>query len=502
MAELNREEIKQLALKHLRECLLEEEKRAARAARVTPEVAQRYARIMGKQVAFVREELQENDYRRVQSYLPFELQEMGVEVAEDSPSFRLLCLEFLKAELKEYEIRQKWAQGDFDYGQEYMQELSAVHSAVQVPKSTPQPIPIPPKPTEPLLSLVVAEYITDKKRDKAWKPRTETNLVAILQLFVEAIDDPAINEITREAVREFRDLIKNHYPSNWKKRPQYRDKSLAQLVRSPIPERDRLSDNRIKFYFDTVSSFLGWAKDQGYGSDEGLTRILSHKVTRQPHEQRDFFTTADLETMFHSPAFMEDRLRKSYQFWTPLIGLFTGMRLEEICQLELDDIRQEDGVWVFDINKEGDKEVKSFAGKRLVPIHDFLLHELHLVVYRDKLKRLRKRRLLYDLNKGKSGVYHRSASQWFNQRFLKGLGLKEQGKLDFHSFRHTLINQCKLLDIEERKVQQLVGHKGTESITYDRYGKPYPVEVLKRDVIDRIDYGIDLSHLMKSRWAR
>lgn len=501
MADLSRDDIQKIALEHLRKSLQQAEQQEATSARMSPEAVDGQVCTLDKQSEFVREELQQNDYQRIQDYLPFQLKQIGVEVPEDSPTFSLLCREFLKVELKEYEIRQRWAQGDFDFGQEYLQGPSNNNLAPQLPPPTVS-AQVQPKPTEPLLSLVIAEYIADKKRDKAWKPRTETNIVATLNLFVEAIGDPPINEISREAVREFRDLIKNHYPSNWKKKKQYRDKSLKELMRAPIPERDHISNVRIKFYFDTVSSFLGWAKDQGYGVDDGFTRILSQKITRQPHEQRDFFTPENLETMFHSSAFVEDKHRKSYQFWAPVIGLFTGMRLEEICQLELEDIRQEDGVWVFDVNKEGDKDTKSAAGERLVPIHNFLVDDLGLLAYRDKLKRLRKRRLLYELNKTKSGVYHKSVSDWFNQRFLKGLGLKEQGKLDFHSFRHTLVNHCKLLDIEEGKVKQLVGHKGTESITYGRYGKPYPVEMLKKDVVDRLDYGVDLSHLRRSRWIR
>ncbi len=41
----------------------------------------------------------------------------------------------------------------------------------------------------------------------------------------------------------------------------------------------------------------------------------------------------------------------------PVIALHSGAKLEEICQLHLADIRQEDGVWVFDINNQAGKAI-------------------------------------------------------------------------------------------------------------------------------------------------
>jgi integrase len=61
------------------------------------------------------------------------------------------------------------------------------------------------------------------------------------------------------------------------------------------------------------------------------------------------------------------------RYWIPLIGLFYGMRLNEIYQLHLEDIREEGGLLCFDINKKGDKELKTASSRRLIHVHPVLL---------------------------------------------------------------------------------------------------------------------------------
>jgi hypothetical protein len=86
------------------------------------------------------------------------------------------------------------------------------------------------------------------------------------------------------------------------------------------------------------------------------------------------FSSEDLKKLFHSREFLEDKHRHSYCFWLPIIALFTGMRLNEICQLHLNDFRSEDGIYVIDvIGDEKEKNLKNKTSRRLVPLHNFLV---------------------------------------------------------------------------------------------------------------------------------
>ncbi len=62
------------------------------------------------------------------------------------------------------------------------------------------------------------------------------------------------------------------------------------------------------------------------------------------------------------------------------------MRREEICQLQRADVRQEDNVWVFDINARNERTTKTEAGLLLVPIHPKLIEMGFLEFCSDRAK--------------------------------------------------------------------------------------------------------------------
>ncbi len=77
----------------------------------------------------------------------------------------------------------------------------------------------------------------------------------------------------------------------------------------------------------------------------------------------------------------------------PLIGLFTGARLNEVCQLNPNtDIKQDmkTGIYYFHFTDEGlvegiEKSIKTSSSRRIVPIHSKLI-ELGFLDYVDHVK--------------------------------------------------------------------------------------------------------------------
>ena len=67
-------------------------------------------------------------------------------------------------------------------------------------------------------------------------------------------------------------------------------------------------------------------------------------------------------------------LNGRYEFyWIPLIALFSGMRLGEICPLYLDNIKKVKTRWCFNLQEEegrDDKGLKTISSRRILPIHD------------------------------------------------------------------------------------------------------------------------------------
>jgi integrase len=212
---------------------------------------------------------------------------------------------------------------------------------------------------------------------------------------------------------------------------------------------------------------------------------------------RESFTDEDLRRLFHTELYLKDQHQNSYSFWVPIIALFTGARIEEICQLHLDDIKQEEGVWVFDITYGDGKKVKTEAGERFVPIHPFLLNDLKIVQYVESLRQKGETRLFPELTLQRDG-YSQRVSKWFG-RYKRECGIRSSKKV-FHSFRHTLIDALKQNgDFNPIMHKELVGHV-VDDMTYGRYAEPYKPEKVY-EIIKNIKYDVDLSHLIRSRFV-
>jgi integrase len=175
-------------------------------------------------------------------------------------------------------------------------------------------------------------------------------------------------------------------------------------------------------------------------------------------EEREPFTLTDLIKIFQAPVFTGCQsethwnrpgnvvLRESAKFWVPILGLFTGARLNEICKLRVADIRHDEGVDYIDINAEKhtdaaiDPTLKTSASCRQIPIHPDLVRIGFLTFLQFRNAR-GDERLFLELKPDAYGKLADGFGKHF-ARFLKGLGIKRD-KIDFHSFRHTWTDACR-----------------------------------------------------------
>lgn len=64
---------------------------------------------------------------------------------------------------------------------------------------------------------------------------------------------------------------------------------------------------------------------------------------------------------------------KAYRFWLPLLGTFTGAKLDEPRQFHTADIQQIVGLWSFSFNNDGQKKFKNVTNLPTVPVHQQLI---------------------------------------------------------------------------------------------------------------------------------
>ena len=247
---------------------------------------------------------------------------------------------------------------------------------------------------------------------------------------------------------------------------KFAGKSVSEVLR--MRPSETMASESVNKYLRRVSALFDWGKRHGHIHENPFSGLTIRR-TRLPHQQRERFTPEELQRLF-DPAHLHRDMRKSYVFWLPWLGLFTGARLEELCQLHLEDIRQEGEVWVFDINNRDEKKLKTLSSERLVPIHPKLV-ELGFLEHVDALHQRGEKRLFPELDNRRDG-YGQTASKWFS-RYRERLGITKP----FHSLRHTVVDALHQLSVDHRKIAALVGH-ADESMTGGRYSKPFRPDVL------------------------
>ena len=140
-----------------------------------------------------------------------------------------------------------------------------------------------------------------------------------------------------------------------------------------------------------------------------------------------------------------------------------------------------------------------------MPIHDELLN-LGLWRYVEELRAKGCKRLFEELKpSGPDLKYGHSLSQSWYSKVLSRAGVKgdkANGKKTFHSYRHTFISHCTHKLLPDPYVYYITGHSYKSDVHNVTYVDDYPADGLKREVMDKVDFGVDLSHLKSNKFAR
>ena len=359
------------------------------------------------------------------------------------------------------------------------------------------------------LSVGIKNYLDEKL---SIRNKSIDEIKHSLGLMIEDWGDIPIGSVSREFSTNFKNHIRT-LPKNRMKNPLYREKEFHELMKMDI--KDTIHTTTINKHLGYCSSFFEWSLNHGYSSINPFKGLKLKKESR-PRDERDRFSEKDLKKIFQKENYnhftkIEDRRYELW--WTPLIAVFSGLRLGEITQLYLDNIREIKGnhrskIWCFDCVAEPDrpdKSLKTKSSRRIVPVHDTLL-DLGLVEFIQLLKKEDpKRKRLFQELKYKDGNYNQNVSRFFNNRYLPALGLKTDKK-NFHSFRHTVSDHLKQKGIEPHFVNELLGH-ASGNIDLERYGKGYNPDILYNKCIKKISYetsntrGIDFKSL-KVDWKK
>lgn len=329
-------------------------------------------------------------------------------------------------------------------------------------------------------------------RNRTWGEDQTRRMTTEARLFRDLMGDPELGEIELETIDQYASRLAQLPSDIYLAKRRFGTDSLDDLIR--IAEREGLELKReatIKGHIGRLSEILAFGERKHmlrFNPASDYKRGDGRFNAPRAQDERHAFTSQELSLIFAQDWFATGAgsfnrtgwtTWRPHYYWLPLLGLFTGGRINELCQLYLSDIHQtEGGAWYLDFNlmgpdkvDESDKSLKTINALRVVPLHDRLV-QLGLPEYLQALRKAGYTRLFPELKRDAVKGYGKPASSWFNERFLgRTLGIERNGMKTFHSFRHTFLTATERLGTPERVMAQIAGHQRGDTESWNRYAK-------------------------------
>ena len=332
------------------------------------------------------------------------------------------------------------------------------------------------------LSRAWALYLDDPTSKRSTKSRAAYGTV---QRLVEAILGPttSLDSLTRQQCREVLEVLQG-LPSNYEKRLPGLSPTEAVAVARDTGMTPMTASN-LNSYMEKFSGLLNWCvKEELMARNpcRGLRVVdpVSARNKRYP------FSDAQLDRIFGHPLFdlsqgidqFSDTLEVARRF-IPLIGLFSGMRQNEICQLLVEDVVETRGITCFLVrsDEQAGKRLKTASSQRLVPLHPALIKAGLLEYHSDRMAD-GDARLWPRLDLDRFGYASCYFSKWF-ARSLLACGAKEP-RTCFHSLRHNFRDALRNAGVDREIAHALGGWSnpsGGVSVG-DAYGQGHRLSTL------------------------
>lgn len=427
-----------------------------------------------------------------------------VELTKDEIDF---STEYLAKKLLNSEklIRKRLIDGEYTLSRN---KVDAISPTINSPM---QASPVNVVESKKILKLVETyeNYMRVIGKLNKWSIETTRINESILKALFYYFGDIDVNEISQENAIDFRDAFKE-LPAKWMKDKFEHLTNFDDILKeNEIHNVKKLSTETLNKRITSITSFFKHSvKNSPYGNPfEGLKYKKEKKSVDD--KKKKAFKEIEIDNIFQVSYYtsrFDTNIKKGEiaKIIAPILSLYSGMRLNELSSLYVDDIKKETinniNYYYFDINRFYDKVVKSNSSLRHIPIH-YKLIELGLIEYIQKFKKgerifpkLKKKDIyenenINDNNDDENpGRYGGDINRWFasqkENQFKKFL--EEQELKSFHSFRHNFADKIYQQGNGVENVSKLLGHYQSNSISINYTQYQFLLEFT--EYVNRIEY--------------
>lgn len=330
-------------------------------------------------------------------------------------------------------------------------------------------------------------------------------------LFAEFMGDMTLGQITSDVLRQYREGPLRQIPAKANTLPKalkqdtmaatieaIKDAGIDWPLLSLEMRQERMAHLGRLFAWLYAKEWINFNPAASLAGEHGISKAERIKHKRQQRtskgtgddeDGRQPFTEEELKLIFEQQQYFTGDGRHvvggnaawyPFEYWLPLLGLYAGCRISEVCQLHLSDVRQVSGIWVLDLNENtADKKLKTDATSfRLIPLHPKLV-ELGFLEYCATLGQAGFQRVFPELSYSSSDARYAKEPIRKMSAMLKVLGMPRNGGKVFHCLRHNLNNALLRVpmaalpyaDHNLRKFIQhkIMGHKQADDVNAQHY---------------------------------
>lgn len=263
--------------------------------------------------------------------------------------------------------------------------------------------------------------------------------------------------------------VRRDYGPIWKKFTPHIEKygltlAAAKSYRAAILDENVAQETKNRNLY-RIHAVVAFGKEH-HDLDEKMLKELKmpkHKGRGKNSRAKSYlpFTDDELRLLFHSDAYRTNTFKKASHYWLPLLGLYTGARLEELAGLHLSVFNTVDDIPAVVLSDEEESDGgKNEHAPRQVPIHPELV-KAGLLEYVKQLKSEGHTRLFPEIRAAaRDGYGKRPSTDFTAYRRTVGVG-KDEGERSrkvFHSFRATLAGKFYHLGMDGDLSRRLTGH--------------------------------------------
>ncbi|MEN4392296.1 site-specific integrase [Enterobacter cloacae] len=227
-------------------------------------------------------------------------------------------------------------------------------------------------------------------------------------------------------------------------------------------------------YLGCLSQLVALAQNRYHDAPKENV-FTGHKLdVRHDRESYEPFSGDELEKVY---AVLDEEMKA-----VAMVGMYSGMRLNEICSLQISNIKTVEGVWCFDVT-----EGKTRNAARLVPIHSRLTKLVKKLIQNNHNGFLFYHASITERADGKRSTWH---TQRFTRAKRKALGEKGTERKVFHSLRGMFISQLDRDGVLEDRIALIVGHERGKTESFRTYSKGAGMKELL-SYVETIQYAIN-----------